>query len=175
MKLKVSCIILYRSLSSVYNDLVESLNEKILSYHFSTLATVVLQDVQSHHWINQKEFFEVHKSYKLTLFQFNETYLIKTTTEASLISNNLFIFQGERCSFSVEMWNYYMQGLQHDLWSLCPPLKSQEIFTSVVQYSLACFVRRYSKALPTYRRVKLFRYGERDGVVGGMMEPVGGH
>ena len=51
-----------------------------------------------------------------------------------------------------------MQGLQHDLWMYCPPLKSQEIFTSVVQYSLACFVRRYSKALPTYRRTKLFRY-----------------
>lgn len=54
-----------------------------------------------------------------------------------------------------------MQGLQHDLWLVCPPLKSQYIFTSVVQYSLACFVRRYSKALPSYRRTKLFRYGKR--------------
>jgi hypothetical protein len=56
-------------LSSVYNDLVESLNEKILSYHFSTLATIVLQDVHSHHWINQKEFFEVGES-RPSLFQF---------------------------------------------------------------------------------------------------------
>ncbi|XP_028393981.1 uncharacterized protein KIAA0825-like isoform X2 [Dendronephthya gigantea] len=110
------------SLSAVYSDLVESLNEKILNYHFSTIATVVLQDVYSHHWMNQKEFFE-----------------------------------GERCSFSVQMWNYYMQGLQHDLWLVCPPLKSQYIFTSVVQYSLACFVRRYSKVLPSYKRTKLFR------------------
>ena len=67
-----------------------------------------------------------------------------------------------------------MQGLQHDLWSLCPPLKSQEIFTSVVQYSLACFVRRYSKALPTYRRIKLFRYGEREGGMEGKGEVWGG-
>ena len=54
-----SVIFGYRSLTSVYNDLVESLNEKIVSYHFSTIATVVLHDVQSHHWINHKEFFEV--------------------------------------------------------------------------------------------------------------------
>ena len=47
------------SLSAVYCDLVESLYEKILSYHYATIATVILQDVQSHHWMNHKEFFEV--------------------------------------------------------------------------------------------------------------------
>lgn len=110
------------SLSAMYFDLVESLNEKIISYHYATIATVILQDVQSHHWINHKEFFE-----------------------------------GERCSFSVQMWNYYMQGLRHDLWKMCPPLKAQAIFTLVLQYSLSCLVRRYSKAIPSYKRTKLFR------------------
>ena len=67
-----------------------------------------------------------------------------------------------------------MQGFQHDLWLYCPPLKSQEIFTSVVQYSLACFVRRYSKALPTYRRTKLFRYNGRRGNGGYERNRMGG-
>ena len=67
-----------------------------------------------------------------------------------------------------------MQGVQHDLWLYCPPLKSQEIFTSVVQYSLACFVRRYSKALPTYRRTKLFRYNGRRGDGGCERNRMGG-
>ena len=57
----------YSSLSSLYCDLVNGLHEKIVSYHYNSIATVILQDVASHHWINQKEFFEVRVTCTLWL------------------------------------------------------------------------------------------------------------
>lgn len=66
-------------------------------------------------------------------------------------------FEDQRCSFSVQMWNYHLQGLRHDLWNYCPPEKAQEMFTSVLHSSLVTIVTRYSHVCPTSRRVKQFR------------------
>lgn len=66
-------------------------------------------------------------------------------------------FEGERCSFSVQMWNYHLQGLRHDLWTHCPPKKAQEMFTSVLHSSLVTLATRYSRVTPSNRRVQQFR------------------
>lgn len=68
-----------------------------------------------------------------------------------------FLFKDERCSFSVQMWNLYVQGLQNDLWKYCPPSKAQSILTNVVHDSLSTLALRYSNAIPSYNRVKQFR------------------
>ncbi|XP_023933261.1 uncharacterized protein KIAA0825-like [Lingula anatina] len=66
-------------------------------------------------------------------------------------------YEDERCSFSIQMWNLHMQRLQQDLWSVCPPRLAQNIYTAVLQESLAIFALRYSRIKPSYRRTKQFR------------------
>lgn len=75
IQLHVIEYISFRSLCSVYSDLVKSLKEKILTYHFSTVGTIVLQDVYSHHWIDEKEFFEV-KNVKIRYYEIKMCYSI---------------------------------------------------------------------------------------------------
>lgn len=66
----------------------------------------------------------------------------------------MFDRQDERCSFSIQMWNLHMQGLQHDLWKFTPPSKAQFILTNLVQHSLTLLTARYGNAIPSYKRVK---------------------
>lgn len=67
------------------------------------------------------------------------------------------VFQDERCSFSVHMWNLHIQALQHDLWKFAPPAKAQFILSNLVQHSLSLLSLRYGNAIPSYNRVKQFR------------------
>ena len=69
----------------------------------------------------------------------------------------LMFLQDERCSFSVQMWNYHLQGLRHDLWYHCPPEKSQQMFTSILHNSLVTLTTRYGRATPSSKRVNQFR------------------
>lgn len=64
------------------------------------------------------------------------------------------IFKDERCSFDIQMWNLHMKGLQHDLWSNCPPMAAQNIYSRTLQDSLYLFEQRYSAVKPSYRRTK---------------------
>ncbi|XP_031571022.1 uncharacterized protein KIAA0825-like [Actinia tenebrosa] len=105
-----------------YSELAESLTNQIMNYHKHIIATVILQDTESHNWEDQRPFYE-----------------------------------DERCSFSVQMWNLYIQGLLHDMWKYCPPIKAQSILTNILHNSLSTFTLRYSNALPSYNRVKQFR------------------
>ncbi|XP_009865298.1 PREDICTED: uncharacterized protein KIAA0825 homolog, partial [Apaloderma vittatum] len=61
-------------------------------------------------------------------------------------------YEGERCSFSVQMWHYFCCGLHHDLWTILPPKTAQEILTDVLEQFLAVLSSRYCQACPSYKR-----------------------
>ncbi|KYO48708.1 hypothetical protein Y1Q_0004097 [Alligator mississippiensis] len=67
-------------------------------------------------------------------------------------------YEGERCSFSVQMWHYFCCALHHDLWTIQPPKLAQEILTEVLEKSLAVLSCRYSQAQPTYKRTPQIRF-----------------
>ncbi|XP_064357536.1 uncharacterized protein KIAA0825-like [Dromaius novaehollandiae] len=67
-------------------------------------------------------------------------------------------YEGERCSFSVQMWHYFCCALQHDLWTILPPKLAQEILTEVLEKSLAVLSSRYSQACPSYKRTPQIRF-----------------
>ncbi|XP_069081527.1 uncharacterized protein KIAA0825 homolog isoform X2 [Pleurodeles waltl] len=61
-------------------------------------------------------------------------------------------YEGERCSFSIQMWHYFCCGLRHDLWTVLPPKTAQEILAEVLEESLGLLSFRYSQAHPSYKR-----------------------
>ncbi|XP_051499460.1 uncharacterized protein KIAA0825 homolog isoform X2 [Apus apus] len=66
-------------------------------------------------------------------------------------------YEGERCSFSVQMWHYFCCALHHDLWTILPPKTAQEILTDVLEQSLDMLSSRYCQACPTYKRTPQIR------------------
>ncbi|XP_065519790.1 uncharacterized protein KIAA0825 homolog isoform X3 [Lathamus discolor] len=66
-------------------------------------------------------------------------------------------YEGERCSFSVQMWHYFCCALQHDLWTILPPKTAQEILTDVLEESLCMLSSRYCQACPSYKRTPQIR------------------
>lgn len=42
-----------------YSEMVESLTNQIINYQKHIIATVILQDAESHNWADQRPFFEV--------------------------------------------------------------------------------------------------------------------
>ena len=70
---------------------------------------------------------------------------------------SLFSSQGERCSFSVQMWHYHLQGLKHDLWTICPGPLATSILASLLARTVSHFASRYTAVRPSYRRVAQYR------------------
>ncbi|XP_020864262.1 uncharacterized protein KIAA0825 homolog isoform X3 [Phascolarctos cinereus] len=66
-------------------------------------------------------------------------------------------YEGERCSFSIQMWHYFCCALHHDLWAVLPPKLAQEILVDVVEKSLDLLASRYSQAHPSYKRTPQIR------------------
>ncbi|XP_072592879.1 uncharacterized protein KIAA0825 homolog isoform X3 [Vulpes vulpes] len=66
-------------------------------------------------------------------------------------------YEGERCSFSLQMWHYFFCALHHDLWTILPPNLAQEIFTEVLEKSLGLLASRYARAHPSYKRTPQIR------------------
>lgn len=60
--------------------------------------------------------------------------------------------QGERCSFSVQMWFYFLCGLRSDLWAVLPADFAKEMLGQVLSETLQLLVQRYSSVRPSYRR-----------------------
>ncbi|KAL4228091.1 hypothetical protein ACF0H5_013526 [Mactra antiquata] len=65
-------------------------------------------------------------------------------------------YEDERCSFSIQMWCYYLRGIQNDFWSICPPKLSQTSFSVILHDSLQILAQRYTKAKPSFRRITQF-------------------
>uniref|UniRef100_A0A8D2MVZ1 KIAA0825 n=1 Tax=Zonotrichia albicollis TaxID=44394 RepID=A0A8D2MVZ1_ZONAL len=66
-------------------------------------------------------------------------------------------YEGERCSFSVQMWHYFCCALHHDLWTILPPKTAQEILTDVLERSLDILCSRYCQVCPSYKRTTQIR------------------
>ncbi|XP_048148935.1 uncharacterized protein KIAA0825 homolog isoform X4 [Corvus hawaiiensis] len=66
-------------------------------------------------------------------------------------------YEGERCSFSVQMWHYFCCALHHDLWTILPPKTAQEILTEVLERSLDILCSRYCQVCPSYKRTLQIR------------------
>lgn len=66
--------------------------------------------------------------------------------------------QGERCSFSVQMWFYFLCGLRSDLWAELPAGLAKELLGQVLSETLQLLVRRYTRARPSYERHLQIRY-----------------
>ncbi|XP_008573985.1 PREDICTED: uncharacterized protein KIAA0825-like, partial [Galeopterus variegatus] len=66
-------------------------------------------------------------------------------------------YEGERCSFSLQMWHYFYWTLHHDLWTILPPKLAQEILAEVLEKSLGLLASRYARAHPSYKRTPQIR------------------
>ncbi|XP_032531742.1 uncharacterized protein KIAA0825 homolog isoform X6 [Chiroxiphia lanceolata] len=66
-------------------------------------------------------------------------------------------YEGERCSFSVQMWHYFCCAIRHDLWTILPPKTAQEILTDVLEQSLDILSSRYCQVHPSYKRTPQIR------------------
>ncbi|KAF2985893.1 hypothetical protein EK904_011013, partial [Melospiza melodia maxima] len=66
-------------------------------------------------------------------------------------------YEGERCSFSVQMWHYFCCALHHDLWTILPPKTAQEILTDVLERSLDILCSRYCQVCASYKRTPQIR------------------
>ncbi|XP_056275657.1 uncharacterized protein KIAA0825 homolog isoform X2 [Pseudoliparis swirei] len=61
-------------------------------------------------------------------------------------------YEGERCSFSVQMWFYFLCGLRSDLWAVLPAETAKEVLGQVLSETLQLLVQRYARARPSYKR-----------------------
>ncbi|XP_060617770.2 uncharacterized protein KIAA0825 homolog [Anolis sagrei] len=77
--------------------------------------------------------------------------------ESHYWDDNKAFYEGERCSFSVQMWHYFCCALHHDLWTVLPPALAQEILKEVLEKSLALLACRYFQAQPSYKRTPQIR------------------
>ncbi|KAG5260987.1 hypothetical protein AALO_G00298720 [Alosa alosa] len=66
-------------------------------------------------------------------------------------------YEDERCSFSIQMWHYFLTGVRSDLWAALPPDLARRLLAQVLCESLQLLVQRYSRARPSYRRVQQVR------------------
>ncbi|XP_072922506.1 uncharacterized protein KIAA0825 homolog isoform X2 [Hemitrygon akajei] len=66
-------------------------------------------------------------------------------------------YEGERCSFSVQMWHYHCCALRYDLWTVVPSKVAQQLLAEVLSETLAILASRYSQCHPTYKRMALIR------------------
>ncbi|XP_071338749.1 uncharacterized protein KIAA0825 homolog isoform X2 [Trachinotus anak] len=61
-------------------------------------------------------------------------------------------YEGERCSFSVQMWFYFLCGLRSDLWAVLPAEMAKDVLGQVLSETLQLLVQRYARACPSYKR-----------------------
>nr|XP_055089315.1 uncharacterized protein KIAA0825 homolog isoform X2 [Symphalangus syndactylus] len=66
-------------------------------------------------------------------------------------------YEGERCSFSIQMWHYFCWSLHYDLWTILPPKLAQEILAEVLEKSLSLLASRYARAHPSCKRTPQLR------------------
>ncbi|KAM5192462.1 uncharacterized protein KIAA0825 homolog [Mantella aurantiaca] len=105
-----------------YQEFISDLQIHVTNYCVNVCATSLLQDAESHHWDDNKAFYE-----------------------------------GERCSFSIQMWYYFCCGLRHDLWTIVSPANAQKILSDILEQTLALLMYRYCQVHPSYKRASQIR------------------
>ena len=64
---------------------------------------------------------------------------------------------GQRCSASVRMWIFHLQGLRSDLYQNCSSTVAQSMLTSVLSDTLNILVTRYYQIVPSEVRLPFYR------------------
>ena len=59
--------------------------------------------------------------------------------------NEHIFLQGERISHCVQMWWYYLQGFQADLWNSLPPKIASNMYAKIFDHTYGILVGRYAK------------------------------
>ncbi|KAM4578924.1 uncharacterized protein KIAA0825 homolog [Fundulus diaphanus] len=61
-------------------------------------------------------------------------------------------YEGERCSFSLQMWFYFLCGLRSDLWAVLPSELAKDVLGCVLTETLQLLVKRYARVRASYKR-----------------------
>ncbi|RVE68322.1 hypothetical protein OJAV_G00090880 [Oryzias javanicus] len=61
-------------------------------------------------------------------------------------------YEGERCSFSLQMWFYFLCGLRSDLWMVLPADLAKDVLGQVLMETLQLLVKRYARVRASYKR-----------------------
>ncbi|KAM4577001.1 uncharacterized protein KIAA0825 homolog isoform 1-T1 [Odontesthes bonariensis] len=61
-------------------------------------------------------------------------------------------YEGERCSFSLQMWFYFLCGLRSDLWAVLPAELAKDVLGQVLSETLQLLVQRYARVRASYKR-----------------------
>lgn len=108
-------------------------------------------------WPNFWKFYFLRWKYIKTVIWLT-IYNVHINKDFGIVTSWFVVYlQGERCSFPIQMWNYHMRGLCHDLWTICSPRLSQDIYSQILHNSLQIFSQRYSHSKPSYRRTSQYR------------------
>eukprot|EP00794_Sanderia_malayensis_P005292 gene5292-5959_t len=71
-------------------------------------------------------------------------------------SDNKQFYEGERYSYCIQLWSYYLRCVHADIWSKLPLSESKKILFAITDHSLTNLVGRYSKASPSHARISQY-------------------
>jgi hypothetical protein len=77
--------------------------------------------------------------------------------ESNFYADSKPFYEDERSSFSIQMWNYYLQSVKHDLWTTLSPCLAKKLLGSVVGGGLDVLSARYSNLEVSGARKKQYR------------------
>lgn len=117
------------------SKLVDRIQSDIVNYHIDLCRNGLLHDGHSNHWQDSKPFHEVY-SY--------------TSHQSCVIIQSI---QGERCSFTIQMWTYHLKGLRYDLWQVFAYDVAAKLLGAVLAEGLIILSQRYSSVKPSMRRL----------------------
>ncbi|XP_020561665.1 uncharacterized protein KIAA0825 homolog isoform X3 [Oryzias latipes] len=61
-------------------------------------------------------------------------------------------YEGERCSFSLQMWFYFLCGFRSDLWMVLPAELAKDLLGQVLMETLQLLGKRYARVRASYKR-----------------------
>ena len=95
---------------------------------------------------------------QISLYQSNTlTNMVMVDSESQDWEDFKPFHEGERCSYCVQMWWYYLETSRQFMWASLPPSMSEKIFISVLNSGLSVLTHRYSKLTPSPARVGQYR------------------
>ncbi|XP_062516572.1 uncharacterized protein KIAA0825 homolog isoform X2 [Corticium candelabrum] len=77
--------------------------------------------------------------------------------ESNFYSDPKPFHEDERSSFSIQMWNYYLQGLKHDFWMSLSPCLAKLAIGNIMVEGLRILSGRHSRAEVSEAREKQYR------------------
>ena len=95
---------------------------------------------------------------QMSLYHCNTlTNLVMVDTESQDWEDYKPFHEGERCSYCVQMWWYYLETSRQFMWASLPPSMSHKILLSVLNSSLGVLTHRYSTLTPSPARLGQYR------------------